>query len=210
MKNLAGFRLEGDYVPLRAIYITIHEMAVIDRIPNEDGEILLGLAYELRHAFSGQRIKIKPPEHYPEVGTRYGVKVVWPTILLQSRILRNSLNWGPTTSQHHACAYALEAVIEDAITDQFPANSAAVIRAWQNIDPRHPATAPKVTPIGAMFCSWKKAERAKRLITLLNCYDPMHSDFTHDLATRNGHDSISPAELKRWEKADWVDPETGK
>ena len=83
MKNLAGIRLEGDYHSLRALHETIHQMAGDERMEHKESENLLALAYDLRKAYEQMRDIIQPPKHYPEIGVRYGVRIIWPMLLVQ-------------------------------------------------------------------------------------------------------------------------------
>lgn len=209
MKKLAGIRLEGDYHTLRMLHDTIHEMTQDDRQPYADADVLIALAYDVRKAYERQRDVIEPNVHYPEMGVRYGVDVIWPMLLLQSRQIREALAWGPSLSRQQACAYALEHVIEQAIKSEFGRTADLVMAAWRRIDPRSPDVVERHDPIGAMFSSWTKTERAKRTHVLLGCYDAMHSDLIHGIAIRNGQDHISPTELAQWAGREWIDPITG-
>src|SRR3546814_19045701 len=47
-----------------------------------------------------------------EMGTRYGVQILWPVLLVQHRMLRVSLGYLDHAKRHQAITYALEAVIE--------------------------------------------------------------------------------------------------
>lgn len=210
MKKLAGIRLEGDYLTLRSLNETIHQMTNDDRMPYKHEENLLALAYDVRKAYEQQRDVIKPNIHYPEIGVRYGVAIIWPMLLFQSRQLREALAWGPSMSKHQACAYALEDVIETAIADQFGRTAAEVTSRWHAINPRFEPSIEQINPVGAMFSSWSKAERAKRMGTLLSAFVGIPSDTMHQIMVKNGRDSISPAELDSWRNNEWVDPETGR
>jgi hypothetical protein len=208
MKKHAGIRLEGDYTTLRALHETIHRMASEegDRQEYKDGENLIALAYDVRKAYERSRDVIEPPTHSPEIGVRYGVKVIWPMLLLQTRQLRDALTWGPTTSMDQAMTYALEALVEAAVTQEFGVHAPAILSAYQRITPRSPGVVARHKPLCAMFCSWSEADRQKRMATLMQAFDPMH-DVLHDMFERGGRDSIPPADLIKWKNAEWVDPE---
>ena len=192
MKNLAGIRLEGDYHSLRALHETIHQMA-----------------YDLRKAYEQMRDIIQPPKHYPEIGVRYGVRIIWPMLLVQTRQLRQALAWGPSSKTHQACAYDLEAVVETALADQFGAAAPAIEARMTHLNTRVESVIDKVDPLGGMFCSWKKKERKERMAVLMAAFDSMHSSM-HGIMVNNMHDSIAPSEIDSWRGRDWVDPETGR
>src|SRR3546814_19251798 len=88
MKKLAGIRLEGDYLTLQRLHETLLKFA--NATPSQPkNDLLFELGYDIRHAFEGTRDVIAPPEHTPEIGARFGVNIIWPTLLLQARQLRS-------------------------------------------------------------------------------------------------------------------------
>ena len=93
------------------------------------------LAYDVRKAYERQRGILEPPEHYEEMGIRYGVKILWPVLLLQQRMLRCSLGYLDHAAKTQAIAYALEAIIEEALLEDFQAQGKDVITGWQRVDP---------------------------------------------------------------------------
>jgi len=117
LKNHAGILLVGDHTSLTWLHEVVHE--VNDRSPviiDKEGSFL-GLAYDVRKAFERQREVIRPPKHFEEIGVRYGVQILWPVLLLQQRLLRQSLAFLSHTAKTQAITYALEAVIEDALRE---------------------------------------------------------------------------------------------
>lgn len=81
--------------------------------------MFLALAYDARKAYERQRDMVEPPEHSEEIGIRYGVRILWPVLLLQHRMLRSSLAYLNHTAKTQAIAYALEAIIEEALLEDF-------------------------------------------------------------------------------------------
>lgn len=207
LKNHAGLLLTGDYQTLRALHEVIHD--VNDRSPlirNKEGAFL-GIAYDVRKAYEGQRQKVKPPEGYSEIGPRFGVEILWPVLLWQSRVLRASMGFIDTTKHMQANAYALEAVIQDGLKDDFGADIGELISAeWERIEPAHPFPEEALNSRGAMFCSWTKAQRRKGIVGLISSFSPMYS-FMYPIWLRNGVPGlIAPEEFERWETAEWPDP----
>jgi len=126
------------------------------------------------HAYEKQRQIIEPPQFYEEIGIRYGVEILWPVIILQQRMLRTALGYIDHSKRHQAITYALEAVIEEAIKDDFEEYSPGVISGWNHIDPHLPALENKLDARGAIFCSWTKKERLLRFAGLLRSFDSIY------------------------------------
>ena len=210
MKKLAGIRLEADYFTFQVLNHTIHEVA--DRFAHEntdDADVLMGLAYDARKAMEQAREVLQPLEEYEEVGIRYGVKIIWPTLLLQARMLREAMSIGPSNARFQSITYDLEAVIEDAIKDQFGAKAEQVLFHWKRLSTLTPGTADKITPLGAMFSAWSAKERSVRMIALLEAFNPMYASWV-DIIKKQGQPVIEPDEMAAWARREWVDPETGK
>jgi hypothetical protein len=127
LKNHAGVLLCGDFYLLNQLHEVVHE--VNNRSPiitdKEEGAFL-GLAYDVRKAFQGERRVIEPPKAFKSIGVRYGVEILWPVLLVQARWLRGSLGYMDSTKRQQAISFALEAVIQDAVREDFPQNAAEV------------------------------------------------------------------------------------
>ena len=206
LKNHAGIVLSGDFNSLKALHEVIHQVNDKSPIIKDKEGTFLGLAYDVRKAYEQQRKIIKPPEHYPEIGTRFGVEVLWPVILVQSRMLRASMAFIETTKWHQTMAYCLEAVLESALKDDFNAHSSVLHDRWMRINPAHPWSEEKLDSRGAIFCSWTKAQRRKHLAGLLASLDPMYPSL-YTFWSRSGDATLlSPEELDAWAGAEWTDP----
>lgn len=206
LKNHAGVLLTGDYNSLKALHEVVHEVNERSPLLKDKEGSFLGLAYDARKAYEQQREVIKPPEHYPEIGTRFGVQILWPVLLVQCRMLRSSMSFIDTTKWQQAVAYNLEAVIESALEADFGAQAEVLIERWMRIDPAHPWPEEKLDSRGAIFSSWTKAERLKRLAGLLASLDPMYP-VIYRMWLENGDTTlVSPEELDTWEGVEWCDP----
>jgi hypothetical protein len=84
LKNAAGIALFSDYLSLRRAHEIIHDVSERSPLIRDKEGFFLGLAYDLRKADEGQRRKQKADAMCPETGTRLGVEVLWPTILVQA------------------------------------------------------------------------------------------------------------------------------
>ena len=201
LKNHAGILLVGDYHSLTELHEVVHD--VNDRSPlllQDDGPFL-GLAYDVRKAYEQQREILQPPEGFEEIGVRYGVEILWPVLLVQHRMLRVSLGYLDHSRRHQAITYALEAVIEDALREDFGMQGQTIIDHWLRLDPVIDIFE-KLDSRGAMFCSWSKTERNQRFASLLSSFDVMFG--IEGVQQTAG--SVSPRELKRWEGVEWPDP----
>lgn len=206
LKNHAGILLVGDHTSLTWLHEVVHE--VNDRSPiviDKEGSFL-GLAYDVRKAFERQREVIEPPKHFEEIGVRYGVQILWPVILLQQRLLRQSLAFLSHTAKTQAITYALEAVIEDALREDFGAQAERIIGLWQRVDPAQAQVFDMIDSRAGIFCSWTKTQRKSGFAHLLSSFDPMYDSF-YSMRLKNGEKNlISPAEFAAWENAEWPDP----
>ena len=206
LKNHAGILLIGDYTSLKTFHEVVHEVNEKSPLLLDKEGLFLALAYDVRKAYEKQREVIEAPKHFPEIGTRYGVQILWPVLLVQCRMLRASLAYIETNKWQQAVAYNLEAVIESALKDDFGAQSGALVDRWMQIDPAHPYPEEKLDSRCAIFCSWKKAERRKRFAGLLASLDPMYP-FFYQMRVNNGDTSlVSPEELDSWDGVEWPDP----
>lgn len=204
-KSHAGIVLIGDYTSLRSLHTVLHD--INERSPlisNKEG-MFLGLAYDVRKAFERQREIIKPPKHFEEIGVRYGVQILWPVLLMQQRLMRASLAYLDSSALSQAMAYALEAVIEDSLKEDFAANSARIIELWRRL-PTDPGGLAKLDSCSALFCSWSKSERARKFTSLLSSFFSFY-EVTYPRRSKDGEtDLVDPSELKQWEGLEWPDP----
>ncbi|GKQ01411.1 hypothetical protein NUKP74_51130 [Klebsiella quasipneumoniae] len=96
--NNAGFILWGDSEALNELHELIHY--IVDESPLikvKDG-FMLSLAYDIRKAREGNRL-------------------LWPLVLVQSSILRNSMGYIQTDKNQLSVMYAFEYLIESALTE---------------------------------------------------------------------------------------------
>lgn len=126
--------------------------------------------------------------------------------MLQQRLLRQSLAFLNQTSRTQAVVYALEAVIEDALREDFGSQAGNIIDLWQRLDPAQSEVFDMITSRGGIFCSWTKAQRKAGFAQLLSSLIPMYVRF-YSMRLKNGEKNlISPTEFAAWENAEWPDP----
>ncbi|MCE1176870.1 MAG: hypothetical protein LWW76_07115 [Burkholderiales bacterium] len=121
----AGIRLSGDYYDFHRLHETIHYLVGED---SDMQEFVLGLAYEVRKAKSGQReIVMKGSDDEPS--TYYSVDILWPEFLAQVSMLRNLAAFKPTDSAIQSDLYRLEACIENALNEH-DSNISQKVMGW--------------------------------------------------------------------------------
>jgi hypothetical protein len=206
LKNHAGILLIGDYTSLAWLHEVVHDVNERSPIVKDKEGAFLGLAYDVRKAYERQREVVLPPKHSEEIGVRYGVQILWPVLMLQQRLLRQSLAFLDHTAKTQSITYALEAVIEDALHEDFGAQAGHIINLWQRLDPAQSEVFDMMNSRGGIFCSWTKAQRKTGFGQLLSSFDPMYERF-YPMRLRSGEKSlISPAEFAAWENAEWPNP----
>ncbi|MUP39729.1 DUF6904 family protein [Labilibaculum euxinus] len=119
-KNGTGISIFGDYGDLNSLYSTVHEIANSLDEYNErlkaQHQLLMNFAYEIRKAYSGQRLTDKlifngddKEMHY------YGFQCVWTDILIFISALRHNAGYVQTDKLQQANMYMLEYVVERAL-----------------------------------------------------------------------------------------------
>lgn len=206
LKNHAGVLLIGDHTSLRWLHEVVHDVNERSPLVRDKEGVFLGLAYDVRKAYERQREIIQPPAHYEGMGVRYRVQILWPVLLLQHRMLRLSLAYLDHSAKTQAIAYALEAIIEEALQEDFATQGKDVIALWRRLDPAQPDAFDKLQSRGAIFCSWTKAERKRYFLPLLNSFDPMYDSYYEFRLQRGDKNLLSPRELALWANTEWPDP----
>jgi hypothetical protein len=114
-RRLAGVALWGDSGSLRQAHAVVHQV-----LPEGlDGQFAMGLAYDLRKAFEGQRKREVALDLLDQPLTQYGVEIPWVVFIAQVAILRGTLALQPSTRRQQSVVYELEAMIEEAASEAF-------------------------------------------------------------------------------------------
>lgn len=119
-KNGTGISIYGDYADLKSLYGTVHTIATsLDSENNRtkgQHQLLMNFAYEIRKAYSGQRLndKIYLDGNQHEV-QYFGFNVVWTDILIFIAALRHNAGFIQTNKLNQACLYTLEHIVEEAL-----------------------------------------------------------------------------------------------
>lgn len=206
LKNNAGLLLIGDYTSFRALHEVVHDINERSPLIKDREGLFLSFAYDVRKAYEQQREILQPPEHYDEMGVRYGVQQILPVIMLQSRMMRASLAYFDHSKMHQAMTYALEDVLENAVRHIFKADAQAIIDRWQWINLADPSIFELLYGRAGLFCSWSKGERRRRFLNLLESFDPMY-ETTYRYRFQNGEQGLPTlGEFTIFEGLEWPDP----
>ncbi len=207
LKNNAGILLIGDYDTLRRSHSVIHD--VNDRSPlihNPEG-FFIGLAYDIRKAYERQREILEPPEHYEEAGVRYGVQILWPMLIMQVKMLRESLAFIDHPKGHQAVAYALEAVLEEAIEVLFGDQAKALNTLMEQVSVRSRYVEDNLYSRCALFSSWGKTERKQRMLNLIESLVPTYPAAYKIFQRQRDTPVLTPEDFEGWGGDNWPDPD---
>ncbi len=122
-RQAAGIKIYGDYLDLKSFRETI--LYLVDGVPLSGGGsvlggFVLGLAYEVRHAISGDRETKKFVVDAGGSVTYRGFRYLWPYILPTVGLLRWSASFHPTTRNVQANLFRIEECIENALVEIDP------------------------------------------------------------------------------------------
>lgn len=191
VKNHAGMMLVGDYETLRALHEVIHKVVKSSGIFRDEaqGDFLLGLAFEVRKAFELQREILESPPHYDEMGRRYGVKLLWPVLLVHVRMLRVAMGFCPTDERDQGLVYLLEHAVFSGLAEDI--GGTEVVEQWRSLSCNPADVLSHVESRTGLFLHWSKAERRTGLGQLLASLDPMF-EFWFERNPAAWHRGISP------------------
>jgi hypothetical protein len=113
----AGITLYGDYHDFTDLHETIHDLTRDSPLNGGREDFVLGLAYEIRHAYQGDRDTVRLPSNIQESepSTYFTVRELWPIFLYQLGLLRWAAGFQPTRREHQANLFRLEACAESAL-----------------------------------------------------------------------------------------------
>jgi hypothetical protein len=133
-----------------------------------------------------------------------GVEILWPTLLVQARMLRASLGFVDSTKRHQAYTYALEAIIEEGLKRDFGSDYEFIHAQYLMLAPEHPYLEDAILSRVELYSAWSGAERRRRIVNLLESLDPMYrSWYPHRLANGD-RDLLSP---DQWDAGSEREPE---
>lgn len=124
----------------------------------EDNEPFQGLGYD---ASKAQPIQVEC------FGERHYADFSWPALLIQAAMLRQSLAFLVHSKDDQAITYALEAVIEKALAEDFETYAPAIIHAWKTVDVSRFTQQRNINEIIAPYFTWSPEQRAEHLESMV-------------------------------------------
>lgn len=123
-KKGTGVAIYGDYGDLANLYETVHKVAnTLDGYnirTKSQNQLLMNFAYDIRKAYSGDRLIDNVSFNGEEKLKYYGFQVVWTDILIFISTLRHNAGYTNTDKLDQALMYMLEYVVEKALFDYDP------------------------------------------------------------------------------------------
>jgi hypothetical protein len=124
-KSGTGISIFGDFGDLNSLYSNVHEIATSLDESNirlkAQSQLLMNFAYEIRKAYSGQRLTDKLTFNGDDKEMHYYVfQCVWTDILIFISALRHNAGYIQTDKLCQANLYMLEYVTEKALFDYDP------------------------------------------------------------------------------------------
>ena len=177
-KHHTGLTLWGDYLSLRHLHELIHTVVEGSVVIEDKEGFMLGLAYDVRKAQEGQRLKRKSKQS-PDTLVLYGVEILWPVILVQLGLLRHAMGFMPTSKLAHATMFELEYVVEAAIDEAGGADAEEIIEWIPRLGAApYPHLDSVLTSRCVYFIKLPAKKRFPALLPLLESFDPMFDYFS--------------------------------
>ena len=201
----AGVALWGDFSTLDRLHRFVHRVVEESNYIEDKEGFVLGLAYDVRKAFQGQRRQDYRGSSEDDRWRIYGVEILWPVLLVQVGVLRQAMAFIPTNKLDHAIMFELEHVVEAAVRAAMPVTADEVIHRTGCI-----GNAPYIhldTVLDSRcryFIELPAKQRLKMLPKVMETFDPMYSLFAETgSALRQGAISFDDAFVDG--RQDWPD-----
>lgn len=121
-KHGAGIIIHGDYYDLISLHETLCNLTENTVHGAAIEEFAMGLAYEVRKAYEGQREQHQFRREFlgNETDSYFSFRKLWPAYLMQLALLRWLAGFQPTNRNQQADLFRLEACAEEALTAYDP------------------------------------------------------------------------------------------
>lgn len=200
-----GLRLMGSAEALREFHALLHDVNERSVLIRDKEGFFLSFAYDIRKAYEGQRTKRKANPQVLHAGPMLGVDILWPTLLVQARMLRASLGFMDSTKRHQAYTYALEAIIEEGLEREFGNDYEAIHEQYLMLSPEHPDLEEDILSRVELYAAWPGPVRRRRIVNLLESLDPMYSSMYPHRVANGDTEILSPEE---WDAGAAREPQT--
>lgn len=174
----AGVALWGDFATLDRLHGFVHHVVEESNYIEDKEGFVLGLAYDLRKAFEGQRSQDYRGVSEDDRYRIYGVEILWPVLLVQVGVLRQAMAFIPTNKLDHAIMFELEHVVESAVRAAMPVTADEVIHRMGCIGSASYIHLDTVLDSRCRyFIEVPPKQRLKMLPKVMETLDPMYSLF---------------------------------
>lgn len=175
----AGIVLWGDFVTLRRLHEFIFRVIENSELIKNKESFVLGLAYDVRKAYEGQRRKSLSHEAFDQEDRcmRYGVEILWPILLAQIGLLRSAMAFMSTNKLDQSIMFELEFVVESAVHEAIPAAADQLIEQTQHVGMwPHAHIQELISSRSHYFTLLTPRERLKSLSPIMRTLDPLYEN----------------------------------
>jgi hypothetical protein len=114
-KRGSGVTLYGDCYDLQSLHETVHYLCEGVPLSPTFREFVLGFAYDVRHAYQGDRNTLAIGVMEDPIVKYHGFPTLWPYFLVDVGLLRWAAGLHSTTRSHQADLFRLEACTQQAL-----------------------------------------------------------------------------------------------
>ncbi|MEB8475919.1 DUF6904 family protein (plasmid) [Acidithiobacillus ferriphilus] len=175
----AGIVLWGDFDTLRRLHEFIFRIIDGSELIEKKESFVLGLAYDVRKAYEGQRRKRLNVEAYDQEDRcmRYGVEILWPVLLAQVGMLRHAMAFMPTNKLDQSIMFELEFIVESAVHETMPRAADELIEQIQHVGSwPHAHIQELISSRSHYFTLLTPRERLKSLSPIMRTLDPLYEN----------------------------------
>jgi hypothetical protein len=176
-----GIVFWGDSASLNELYEFIHY--IVDESPlikNKEG-FMLALAYDIRKALEGRRRTREYLYDHSDPYQLYGVELLWPLVLLQAAIIRNSMGYIDTDKAKLSVMYSFEFILESALKQLIPDRFGDVIKTAKNAsNSDYDWLEDSINSRLCYFINLSPQDRKERLDKILCSFDEYWIKFTKE------------------------------
>ena len=194
----AGIRLWGDTWTLQRIHEVLHKINEQSPVIEDKEGFFLGLAYDIRKAYEGQREK-KTRTFFEDKYKIYGVEILWPVLIAQVGLLREAMSFVPTTRNDQIVAYELEYLIECAANKALPGRGEEIISLMYRIGSYQKHIEEVLDSRCRYFIDLPLAKRLKMLPSILESFNPMFDFRSKRSFAVPGLDKLSPEDFEKYQ-----------
>ena len=203
----AGIALWGDGAALSRLHEFVHHVVAESPYIEDKEGFVLGLAYDVRKAFQGQRSQDYRAFLADDRCHTYGVEILWPVLLVQVGVLRQAMAFIPTNKLDQAIMFELEHIVESAVRAAMPVTADEVIHRIRCIGSASYMHLDSVLDSRCRyFIELPTKQRPKVLPKLMETFDPMYG-FLADSGAKPRPGVILPSAFvrngERWPDFEW-------